>query len=88
MRDTLSRLRTLRLSGAAVKRIVGGVSVMGIGRAFLCLLVGISGCVMLFGSREPCFMKRLVLTIAILIGLAAPAWAGFAEGLAAYNRGD
>ncbi len=33
-------------------------------------------------------MKRLVLTIAILIGLAAPAWAGFAEGLAAYKRGD
>ena len=33
-------------------------------------------------------MKRLVLTISILIGLAAPAWAGFAEGLAAYNRGD
>ena len=33
-------------------------------------------------------MKRLVLTIAILIGLAAPAWAGYAEGLAAYKRGD
>ncbi len=33
-------------------------------------------------------MKRLVLTIAILIGLAAPAWAGIAEGLAAYERGD
>ncbi len=33
-------------------------------------------------------MKRLVLTIAILIGLAAPAWAGFAEGVTAYNRGD
>ncbi len=33
-------------------------------------------------------MKRLVLTIAILIGLAAPAWAEFAEGLAAYKRGD
>jgi len=33
-------------------------------------------------------MKRLVLTIAILIGLAAPAWAGFAEGYAAYLRGD
>ena len=27
-------------------------------------------------------MKRLVLTIAILIGLAAPAWAGYA------NQGD
>ena len=33
-------------------------------------------------------MKRLVLTFAILIGLAAPAWAGFAEGAAAYLRGD
>ncbi len=33
-------------------------------------------------------MKRLVLTFAILIGLAAPAWAGLAEGLAAYGRGD
>ncbi len=43
---------------------------------------------MLFGSREPCLMKRLVLTIAILLGLAAPAWAGFAEGVAAYERGD
>ncbi len=33
-------------------------------------------------------MKRLVLTFAILIGLAAPAWAGFAEGVLAYGRGD
>ena len=33
-------------------------------------------------------MKRLVITFAILIGLAAPAWAGFDEGLAAYHRGD
>ncbi len=33
-------------------------------------------------------MKRLVLVFAILLGLAAPAWAGFAEGFAAYNRGD
>ncbi len=33
-------------------------------------------------------MKRLVLTFALLIGLAAPAWAGFAEGLAAHERGD
>ena len=30
-------------------------------------------------------MKRLVLTIAILIGLATPAWAGFDEGVAAYD---
>ena len=33
-------------------------------------------------------MKRLVLTFAILLGLAAPAWAGLAEGAAAYLRGD
>ncbi len=33
-------------------------------------------------------MKRLLLTFALLIGLAAPAWAGFNEGLAAYERGD
>ena len=33
-------------------------------------------------------MKRLILTAAILYGLAAPAWAGFDEGFAAYNRGD
>ncbi len=33
-------------------------------------------------------MKRLVLTFAILIGLAAPAWTEFAEGVAAYQRGD
>ena len=43
---------------------------------------------MLFGSREPCLMKRLVLTIAMLIVLAAPAWAGFDEGVAAYTRGE
>ncbi len=33
-------------------------------------------------------MRRLVLTVALLISLAAPAWAGFAEGVAAYKRGD
>ena len=33
-------------------------------------------------------MKRLVLTFAILVGLAAPAWAGFAEGVAAFERRD
>ena len=33
-------------------------------------------------------MKRLVLTIGVLIGLAAPAWAGLAEGVVAYLRGD
>ncbi len=51
-------------------------------------MVGTKGCVMLFGSREPSLMKPLVLTVAILIGLAAPAWAGFAEGVVAYERGD
>ncbi len=33
-------------------------------------------------------MKYFVFAAAILIGLAAPAWAGFAEGVAAYERGD
>ena len=33
-------------------------------------------------------MKRLVLTFTILLGLSAPAWAGFNEGVAAYERGD
>ena len=33
-------------------------------------------------------MKGLVLSVAILLGLAAPAWAGLAEGVAAYQRGD
>ncbi len=33
-------------------------------------------------------MKRLVLTVAILIGLAAPAWADLKSGGDAYNRGD
>ncbi len=57
-------------------------------RAFFSLLVGTVGCAMLFRSREPRPMKRLVLTFAILIGLAVPAWAGYAEGVAAYERGD
>ncbi len=33
-------------------------------------------------------MKRIISAVVILIGLAAPAWAGFAEGFAAYERGD
>ena len=33
-------------------------------------------------------MKRLVLTFTILIGLAAPAWADFQQGVDAYDRGD
>ena len=33
-------------------------------------------------------MKRLALALALLVSLAAPAWAGFDEGTAAYARGD
>ncbi len=33
-------------------------------------------------------MKRVISAVIVLIGLAAPAWAGFDEGVAAYNRGD
>ncbi len=33
-------------------------------------------------------MKRIALAVALLVSLAAPAWAGFDEGLAAYERGD
>ena len=33
-------------------------------------------------------MQRFVLVIALLCALAAPARAGYDEGLAAYNRGD
>ncbi|MEX0815303.1 MAG: peptidoglycan-binding protein, partial [Dongiaceae bacterium] len=33
-------------------------------------------------------MNRLVLALAIWFALTAPAWAGFEEGLAAYERGD
>ena len=33
-------------------------------------------------------MKRIALALALLVSLAAPVWAGFDEGLAAYNRGD
>ncbi len=33
-------------------------------------------------------MKRTISAVVVLIGLAAPAWAGFDEGVAAYNRGD
>ena len=43
---------------------------------------------MLFGSRETGLMKRFALPAAILLGLAAPAWAGTVEGFAAYFRGD
>ena len=33
-------------------------------------------------------MSRLVLTVTILIGLAAPVWADLQDGHAAYSRGD
>ncbi len=33
-------------------------------------------------------MKRLALAVALLIGLAVPAWADFQDGVAAYDRGD
>ena len=33
-------------------------------------------------------MKRIALAVALLVSLAAPAWAGFDEGFAAYERGD
>ncbi len=33
-------------------------------------------------------MKRLVLTLAFLLALAAPAWADFNDGLRAYKRDD
>ncbi len=33
-------------------------------------------------------MKRIISATVILMGLAAPVWAGFDEGAAAYKRGD
>ncbi len=33
-------------------------------------------------------MKRIISAVVVLIGLAASAWAGFDEGMAAYKRGD
>ncbi len=33
-------------------------------------------------------MKRIATAVALLVLLTAPAWAGFDEGLAAYDRGD
>ena len=33
-------------------------------------------------------MKRVISALVVLIGLVAPAWAGFDEGVAAYERGD
>ena len=32
--------------------------------------------------------KKVVVAAALLVTLAAPAWAGYGEGLAAYKRGD
>ena len=33
-------------------------------------------------------MRRLALTAILVVSLAAPAWAGWDEGVAAYERGD
>ena len=33
-------------------------------------------------------MRRIIAAAVLMLGLAAPAWAGFDEGLAAYKRGD
>ncbi len=33
-------------------------------------------------------MKRIIAAAVLMLGLAAPAWAGFDEGLAAARRGD
>ena len=33
-------------------------------------------------------MKRVISAAILLVALAAPAWAGFDEGVAAYERGD
>ena len=33
-------------------------------------------------------MKRIIAIAVLMFGLAAPAWAGLDEGLAAYERGD
>ena len=33
-------------------------------------------------------MKRIISALVVLVGLAAPAWAGYDEGEAAYKRGD
>ncbi len=33
-------------------------------------------------------MIRVISAVIVLIGLAAPAWAGFDEGVAAYDRGE
>ncbi len=33
-------------------------------------------------------MKRIALVVPLLVSLAGPAWAGFDEGQAAYERGD
>lgn len=33
-------------------------------------------------------MRRLILTVALFVGLAAPAWADYQAAMAAYERGD
>ena len=33
-------------------------------------------------------MRRIIAAVVLMFGLAAPAWAGFDEGMAAYTSGD
>ena len=33
-------------------------------------------------------MKRIIIAAVLFVALSAPAWAGYREGMAAYNRGD
>ncbi len=40
------------------------------------------------GNNGRIVMKRIIVVAVLMFGLAAPAWAGFDEGLAAYKRGD
>ena len=40
------------------------------------------------GNLSVAMTRRLILMVALVVGLAAPAWAGWDEGVAAYDRGD
>ena len=39
-------------------------------------------------ANNGCAMMRMIASAIQLIALAAPVWAGFDEGMAAYKRGD
>ena len=56
-------------------------------RGFIFGLKPLSG-VRSLNDGEARTMKRIALAVALFVSLAAPAWAGFDEGLAAYQRGD